>query len=231
MQPYIAEEHQEIVSNQRRYLQAFLTRARVPNKVLEAADKLVPPQIVQTIPKEYSSAVREGKYPRQGFGLSGKVGCGKTMTMGIIARKLAWLFIKKESAINGKAALHLPFLRWVNWPEMAEELKSTSITNFSRVEIMVKELAEIPVLVLDDLGVERIKENYREDFATQRLDRIIDTRYSENRITFYTTNLDQPELVKNYGTRLVSRLLGMNPLIVLPSLPDLRMEPTHAREA
>lgn len=228
---YIEDEHQAIINNADVILPAYLKRCGLPPRAVEANPKKIPKPISEALPREFATAIKKDELPRQGFGLSGKVGCGKTMTMGIVARRIAWSFIKKNSQVNGEASLYLKALQWCNWPEMAERLKSTATVNFHKCDDLIRELTEAKVLFLDDLGVERIKENYREDFSAQRLDHIVDARYSENRVTFYTTNLDHTDLVRNYGTRLVSRLLGLNPLIVLPSLPDLRMQtPTHRED-
>jgi DNA replication protein DnaC len=77
--------------------------------------------------------------------------------------------------------------------------------------------------MLDDLGVERVRGRYDEDWAASQLDYLVDQRYNEMRPTWYTTNLSKPEFTDRYGSRLHSRLCGENPLYAVAAGHDLRM--------
>lgn len=57
-------------------------------------------------------------------------------------------------------------------------------------------------LVLDDIGVERMK-----DFGAETLNKLISTRWESGRPTIVTTNLDGDELEERLGPRITSRLL------------------------
>jgi len=87
------------------------------------------------------------------------------------------------------------------------------------------------VLVLDDLGAERAKGDYSEEWTSSLLDLVIDRRYNEMRATWWTANLGAEEFAARYGTRLWSRLTGANPAVMVPSGPDLRVVPEKGRES
>jgi DNA replication protein DnaC len=92
------------------------------------------------------------------------------------------------------------------------------------VETTVNDMIQADILFLDDLGSERIKGSYVEDFAASQLDVVVDERYRREAPIFYTTNLDMGGLIEFYGARLVSRLCGDNPLVVVTGLKDQRFK-------
>lgn len=70
---------------------------------------------------------------------------------------------------------------------------------------IIDELTSVPLLVLDDLGKERVK-----DWVEEILFRIIDTRLSEKKPMVVTTNFTPQELQNRYpenGEAMVSRLV------------------------
>ena len=83
-------------------------------------------------------------------------------------------------------------------------------------------LQTVPLLILDDLGRERIRGSYAEDWAASQLDGIINHRYRHEMPILWTTNVPAAHLVVLYGSALVSRLTGDNPLIWFNDLPDMR---------
>lgn len=156
----------------------------------------------------------------QAFGLSGITGSGKTYAM---AAWMKMFIIDYAFKRNYKAPNPMTFndpvepleLLWVSWPEAIGKLRSANAYNWS--EDWYESLAHIPFLVLDDLGAERIKGSYAEDWAANFLDRIVDSRYRYDLPTWWTTNLDMAGMIGLYGARLVSRLAGEHPLIVMPA--------------
>lgn len=71
-------------------------------------------------------------------------------------------------------------------------------------------LVKVPVLVLDDLGVERPT-----DWALEKLFLLLDARYELCRPVVATTNWKPKDLQKTVGERLVSRLVEMCDLVML----------------
>ena len=68
----------------------------------------------------------------------------------------------------------------------------------------------IPTLYIDDIGSEKVSV-----FVGSTLFSIIDSRYSNNRKTIITSNLNVAELTEQLGDRIVSRIVGMCKIIEL----------------
>jgi DNA replication protein DnaC len=63
-------------------------------------------------------------------------------------------------------------------------------------------LTSVDLLHIDDLGAEK-----RSDWVLEQLYAIVDERYGSQRSVVVTTNLQQPELEEQIGSRTVSRLV------------------------
>lgn len=77
--------------------------------------------------------------------------------------------------------------------------------DFEQVLSMVK---GCNLLIIDDIGAERVTEWVRE-----RLVSIINTRVSNNLATIYTSNLSPEELREELGDRISSRVLGSSQVV------------------
>lgn len=160
-----------------------------------------------------------GEIPRNGFGIGGKAGVGKTCAMvGFFRLHLRSAYTKRRESNAPRQdpkELRSKF-RWVDWPRMAHELRTFAVADPEWVRRTVESLSKVPVLVLDDLGAERRKGEYQDDYAASELDYIVaSTRYRACLPTWYTTNLDAAALSKFYGSRFVSRLVSESPLLEL----------------
>ncbi len=74
----------------------------------------------------------------------------------------------------------------------------------SSVEEAIDSIMRYSVVCINDLGAER-----ETDFMKELLFDLIDRMYEENRTLIITTNLDSNMLYARYGSRIVSRMLGM----------------------
>lgn len=192
----------------------------------------IPIQIKKALPEDAVKALLSGIDPVHGFGLGGEgTGAGKTSAMAAILQ--GWVRAREENRVRAGEEPPDPgavrplgggrrTLVWASWPSTVSLLR-TRATVDGYVEETLGRLIGARVLFLDDLGSERIKGSYVEDFAASQLDVVVDERYREELPTFYTTNLDFAGLVSFYGARMVSRLCGDNPLCVVEGLPDLRL--------
>jgi DNA replication protein DnaC len=90
---------------------------------------------------------------------------------------------------------------------------------------VMDELAEVPLLVLDDLGVEMPT-----DWARTRVYTLVNRRWLEQRSLVVTTNLDPGELEARLGTRTMSRLWNTC-ITVQFNGPDYRAQQLKARLA
>ncbi|MGB3330142.1 MAG: ATP-binding protein [Thermomicrobiales bacterium] len=89
----------------------------------------------------------------------------------------------------------------------------------------VATLERVDVLLLDDLGVERIT-----DWAAERFQSLINGRYENEFPTIVTTNRTIPELRDLVGARVISRLMESATLIHADG-PDLRLAPARREPA
>jgi len=87
----------------------------------------------------------------------------------------------------------------------------------------LKQLAQIPLLLLDDLGTEKLS-----DFTEEAAYRILNARYNECLPMIITTNLltratnpGEPDLASHLGDRLTSRLVQTSHIVTLAG-NDLR---------
>ena len=111
---------------------------------------------------------------------------------------------------------------FVNVPELLARIMATynSKSRESEEEIL-NAVKQCDVLILDDLGAERHKNN-DDDWATEKLFTIVDSRYRNMRPIFSTTNCTPEILEDKVGPRVISRLCEMC-LLISCNGPDYRM--------
>ena len=156
-----------------------------------------------------------------GFGLVGPTGCGKTWAL---VQHLGMQIEAVVAASQSPGEAKMPYgfrLRWVNWPERAEQIKR-EIRDTHSLEDWIDMAQECSALYLDDLGRERITgEN---DYSLGVLSEVIDHRYRHDLPIFWTSNRSPEELGAFYSGRIASRLLGTWPAFGVNGA-DLRLSP------
>ncbi|WP_054704653.1 ATP-binding protein [Bacillus sp. JCM 19041] len=89
--------------------------------------------------------------------------------------------------------------------QLLDKLKSTfGQKQASKYDDIIRALVTCDLLILDDIGAEKVTEWTEETFF-----KIIDHRYSKKRPVFYTSNLKPSELHNKIGGRSVDRLTEM----------------------
>ena len=95
-------------------------------------------------------------------------------------------------------------LYW-NVPELFLELRRLMSDDVDKTEAdLFDEAAEADLLVLDDLGAERVS-----DYVVDRLYVLINGRYENDTATIITTNRTVEELRAQIGARIASRICEM----------------------
>lgn len=174
----------------------------------------IPPALRSLMPSDGSA-----------FGLSGGAGVGKTFALA------AWFKHRTaEMSRAGQLSMHryadVHWLSWIRWPEFVNTIRAESSREgglFGASETL-NALAKARAVVLDDLGAERMKGGYEDDWATSQLDLLVDRRFNAMLPLWYTTNLAPKGLMDRYGARFYSRLTGGSPLFVVAASPDLRVK-------
>jgi DNA replication protein DnaC len=84
----------------------------------------------------------------------------------------------------------------------AAELARTTLSDYSAADrAAFEEWAAAELLVIDDLGAERLWDGWM-----ARLDELLDRRYGDKLRTIITTNLDGAAFKERYGTRISDRI-------------------------
>jgi len=178
-------------------------------------------------PRLHVRDMLQGVTPSNGFGLIGPTGTGKTLALAAVVKRMTGMRWVARCDTEGSAVTKR-FIAWVRWPEEVNRFRtlvSSREGGLEQAQRVVDEWAAREVLVLDDLGAERLRGDYSEDWATSLLDILVDRRHNEMLPTWWTSNLTRDEFIARYGTRLWSRLAGDNPAVLVPNGPDLRAVP------
>jgi DNA replication protein DnaC len=141
--------------------------------------------------------------------LCGTVGLGKTH----IAVAIGWEWLEQ-----GRVCRYAQVSRLLVWlrrtydftPEQAFELREP------RFETVFGWYLDAPLLILDDLGTEKLT-----DWAAEKLDTLIDHRYVKGLPLVVTTNVPAAQLSPRIASRLQDRRLGR---VVTLSGPDYRIQ-------
>jgi DNA replication protein DnaC len=180
---------------------AALLSARIPKRYREVSfDRPPVPQIADPVVRAVRRYVRNlDTNLSEGHGLwfHGPSGTGKTT--------LAMLVAKVAMEAGHTVAIY-------SMPRLLSELRTTyrDDAEIQDVELLDR-LANVELLVIDDLGTER-----RNDWVLEQLYVIINARYEEERPLVVTTNVIEPdELAAQVTPRVLSRLEEMCEMLPL----------------
>jgi len=125
------------------------------------------------------------------------------------ASRDGWCLILAGPKGTGKSTAAAHYL-WATAPKGYSGLPTTQrwwtaakVSRVSSYDDQLESLMKVPVLVIDDLGVEYIDKN---GHFLSRLDELIDARWSNFRRTIITTNLNPPDFQKRYNSRVTDRI-------------------------
>tara|TARA_B100000029_G_scaffold373691_1_gene367937 strand:+ start:961 stop:1686 length:726 start_codon:yes stop_codon:yes gene_type:complete len=105
-----------------------------------------------------------------------------------------WLMKQAIMADLNPSVMGAPVRKW--W-------SGTRLARVNGYNSEFEKLAQVSFMVLDDLGIEYLDKNGN---FLQRLDEIMDERYSNYRKTIITTNLNSEDFKARYGERIADRI-------------------------
>jgi DNA replication protein DnaC len=159
----------------------------------------IPPKFMAADRALVSGALRRWT-PTDGTGLflRGGVGSGKTYT--------ACAILKDEAMRTRKLGM------FANVTKLLDAIRDS----YSAGPDPLPTLADTTLLVLDDVGVERVSE-----WAQERFYLLVNERYNAMRSTIYTSNIGLEDVARLYGERVASRI-AETCIIVKLDAPDRR---------
>jgi DNA replication protein DnaC len=185
----------------------------------KADPSMIPAAILQAVPDGFKDGSQVS-----GFGIGGGTGIGKTQAVASLLKVALGRYAERVivPSIEGQwdSRKRFPSVCWSSWPDEVHWLRTHAIAG---AEDRVERLATAQLLVLDDLGRERIKGDYSQDWGASQLDYIVNARYRAELPTIWTTNVRQADLVRLYGAAMVRRLIEPNPLVWVEGLKPFNL--------
>ena len=127
--------------------------------------------------------------------LMGDVGTGKTH-LAIAAAKIFWQNNMIVSGDKYNESFKPPSIEFLICPEMIFACQN----NFDMSQIIIDDALKPDLLVLDDLGIEKVT-----DFTRQLLYLIINKRYNNLKSTIITTNRNMQSISENINQQIAIR--------------------------
>lgn len=222
-----AKDGDRFLGQYKQYLNQWLVSIGMSPREASAELNLIPSSLKAKMMEERLglNAILHGQLPNVGFGICGAAGTGKTFALAAIFK--ANVVARWESRARSEGnKVAKRYISWIRWPEVVNQLRVQSTTDGGLVEVQKKisAWAGNEVLVIDDIGAERLRGDYSEDWVSSQLDLVIDKRYNNLLPTWFTTNLAPEKFMIRYGGRLVSRLLAGTTLINHVGKEDLRLK-------
>jgi DNA replication protein DnaC len=186
----------------RRYIEGNVDRILV--------ERGAPPKIVEGL-----AGIAKIKIPHAdgSLYLFGGVGTGKTTLAVAIMKRDALLNLTAEKVVGGRYEVHGVSYRLVRMGDLSRRLRATfNANNGGSVETehkILDSLCNARKLVVDDFGTEKATE-----YIANVVYDIIDTRYSNNLTTIFTSNYSPQQIADRYvdkvvGARIASRIVEM----------------------
>lgn len=156
------------------------------------------------VPQNIKEHLKGMVQSKRGLYIHGGVGSGKT--------HIAYAIAKKWADVTHK---HVYF--W-NTTELMQEIKDDyDRSNYDKKRTLESLMDNDNLLILDDIGVEKIS-----DWVLERFYLLINRRYNEMRPIIFTSNYNLADLADKIGERTVSRIVELCEIVKIDGA-DRRM--------
>ena len=137
--------------------------------------------------RNFEQHLEDGK----GLFITGTVGTGKTHLLAAISDYIARIFKRKLKT--------RPWINYVTSTELISQIKNSFESH--NTEEVIEGFEECSLLIIDDIGTEKITE-----FSYEQIYKIIDSRYRNMKPVIITSNLNDNEIKEKLSERIVSRI-------------------------
>lgn len=202
-------------------------RKRIPAKISDDITKIILGELPPGLEADIIKATKEGyQHVRKGGCLiiSGSIGCGKSVTACMYGISLG---AKEEYTVKTKFGVETHRI-WKESPLWYVSTQEILDNADSRVKLKVTGMTEyrrlnscIAAMIIDDLGIEHIPTD-RNSWALKVYEDLLYNRHQKMRSTIITTNLNEFEIKKRYGSRIESRMNSQWVKYIRFDGPDLR---------
>lgn len=171
------------------------------------------PNSFQKAVKRCENYCKNWKIVRQaglGMYIFGDVGTGKTELVACICNQL----MKQLTPVI-----------LTNFLEISKKLRDTYNREIETENEIISKLAKVDLLVIDDIGSERLIKNGRESFMQEKIYDIINRRYANKMPTIFTSNYSIQDLINDRGleVKTADRIAEMSNAVI-------KLEGTSYRE-
>lgn len=136
-----------------------------------------------------------------GMYIYGKCGCGKTHLVACL--------------INDITKKGIPTL-FTSFGEIIREIKKTFCNKTITESELLNKISKVPLLVIDDLGTERMVIDGEDSYLQEKAYEIVNKRYNAQKSTIFTSNYTMPQLYKErqFMKKTVDRIAEMSNAII-----------------
>lgn len=148
-------------------------------------------------PVKLRKHIEDMKKHRRGLYVHGPVGSGKTHTLYALAR-------------GAEEKLRVP-VQFYNTTDLMRRIRDDFGRGaYDKEHVLERILSSKGVLILDDVGAERLT-----DWVLEQFYLIVNHRYEENLPTLYSSNMTIPQLAEILGDRITSRIVETCDIVAL----------------